>query len=373
MITKRIVIILALLALAVPASQARAAMTIWNYQPKKHDRFYSAPDRAFIGEAYDWSGVGWSSGEYPGGEPTPGRSDWATMISPQYFLAARHAKPEFGEDVTFYEGNTRTPAESHTYEVDSWSRNWGDLYLGRLTQPISANIAYYPILELPSNEGNANKNKIFFAYGRTDRVGRNKIDEVRDETAGGFTTRTMKYDYDHGTVGGGVGDDENLLESGDSGGPSFIDEGGELALIGAHWLRWGSNPDPGEGIASSDSFVPHYIDFLHPYVNGGDANKDGNVNDIDATILAANWGQTGATWGQGDFSGDTLVNSIDADYLTANWQRPTTWLRSQDMSNPGASASASASVVPEPTTAILLLIGSLSTAALHFRRRACSR
>ena len=53
----------------------------------------------------------------------------------------------------------------------------------------------------------------------------------------------------------------------------------------------------------------------------GDANGDGVVNDIDATIMASNWMATGASWAQGDFNGDGTVDSSDAAMLSENWLR----------------------------------------------------
>ena len=379
MTTNKLVIILALLVLAVLASQARA-MIIYGYESKKHDRFYTGSDRAFIGEGYDWSGV-FAKGVHPDVDYGPG---WATMISPQYFLTANHVAWAPGATINFYENDDLAKANPHSYLVDDFSVNFGggDLALRRLTTPLdpSHNIAYYPILDF-DNENNY-KNITFFGYGRTDSVGRNQIDSLGNVTVehpaplGNVTAYAMQYDYDRVN---GVGADENLLRhttGGDSGGPSFVAFNGGLALIGIHWYNGPKDVIP--KTFSGDSFVPHYIDIpganndLTDYMNiaelefefetvtplGGDANMDGIVDDIDAAILAANWGQTSAAWTQGDFSGDQVVNEADADILAANWQQ---------------SFGASSSGVPEPTTAILLLIGSLSTAALHFRRRACSR
>lgn len=74
----------------------------------------------------------------------------------------------------------------------------------------------------------------------------------------------------------------------------------------------------------------------------GDANKDGNVNAVDASILAEYWlssGQ-GIGWRQGDFTGDGKVDDADAVLMAANW-------------GPVSSAS-----VPEPS-ALALLTGGL--------------
>ena len=71
----------------------------------------------------------------------------------------------------------------------------------------------------------------------------------------------------------------------------------------------------------------------------GDANRDGVVNEADASVLAANWLMPYyALWDHGDFNGDGAVNDLDATILAANWQRT---------ADPSAS-------VPEPGMPVLL-------------------
>ncbi len=79
---------------------------------------------------------------------------------------------------------------------------------------------------------------------------------------------------------------------------------------------------------------------IAPNAVPGDANNDGIVNNVDATILAANWQGTGKTLSEGDFNGDGIVNDADATILASNWQTAGT----------GAS-------VPEPSLFALLLSG----------------
>ena len=82
---------------------------IRDYDPARHDRFYEGADRVFLGEIYNWSGVGVvrEDGEIEA---------WATMVAAQYFLSAHHRHPEPGDVLTFWEGND--PAGAITY--------WGD-------------------------------------------------------------------------------------------------------------------------------------------------------------------------------------------------------------------------------------------------------
>ncbi|MGD9127122.1 MAG: dockerin type I domain-containing protein [Planctomycetia bacterium] len=81
----------------------------------------------------------------------------------------------------------------------------------------------------------------------------------------------------------------------------------------------------------------------------GDANRDGQVDASDATILAGNWQASGASWSMGDFNGDGTVNASDATILAGNWQFGT-----------GAA-------VPEPGT-ITLLLTALIGLAVWVRR-----
>ena len=70
----------------------------------------------------------------------------------------------------------------------------------------------------------------------------------------------------------------------------------------------------------------------------GDANNDGKVDGMDASILADNWQtQTGAAWADGDFNSDGKVDETDATMLAANWH-----------------SGAGADSVPEPSLLTLL-------------------
>ena len=109
------------------------------------------------------------------------------------------------------------------------------------------------------------------------------------------------------------------------------------------------------GLNNGDLFTATNWKYLQVYgVDGaitppiqvipGDANKDGVVNDLDATILADNWQSTSANWFMGDFNADGTVDDVDATILATNWQ-----------------VGATSASVPEPSTIVMLLaaMGSL--------------
>ena len=51
-----------------------------------------------------------------------------------------------------------------------------------------------------------------------------------------------------------------MLNGGDSGGPSFVVVGGQLALVGIHWFKYSGDTDPNsEPTGSGDTYVSRYI------------------------------------------------------------------------------------------------------------------
>ena len=82
----------------------------------------------------------------------------------------------------------------------------------------------------------------------------------------------------------------------------------------------------------------------------GDANRDGVVDDDDATTLASNWLGAGG-WSQGDFNGDGIVNDMDATLMATNWQ-----------------TGAATASVPEPGLISLMLAALASLVVVRFPR-----
>jgi hypothetical protein len=235
----------------------------------RNDRFYAGSDNAFIGQPYDWSGVGLSS-----------NGAWATMISPTYFVSAWHFHPGAGDTVTFYTGNSSSSTH-YTYTVGAFgfqtssaglggSYSGSDLWLGRLTTPIADSIAEYPVEVLPSNA--AYIGQTVWTYGYPYRVGKNTIDRISvlDGVYMPETTEVMYFDYN---ATGGQGPDECYLEGGDSGGPAFTVVDGSLALLGTGFVNGadlGFGPTVFDGAPSGDAFVPHYVGQLNAQMSGGE-------------------------------------------------------------------------------------------------------
>ncbi len=87
--------------------------------------------------------------------------------------------------------------------------------------------------------------------------------------------------------------------------------------------------------------VDALIDVGGPALEG-DLNGDGTVSSADLDIVRGNWGQavTPGDLSAGDANGDGTVSSADLDIVRANWGN-----------------TAAAAVVPEPSAAVLLLLG----------------
>ncbi len=230
-----------------------ADMLIRSYDAARHSRFYSGIDKAFLGNPYDWSGVGYSNTER-----------WATLVSSQYFVSAYHFFPGPGAQVTFWEGNDLA-GPSHTYTVESGARiGTTDLYIGWFDTPVDASLAVYSVLDLSSNGLYIGME--LHNYGLVHRVGRNTADAVAPYSEAGSTGESLFFDFN--TLTNIVGGDETYLWFGDSGAPTFAIYDGELALLGVHWSITDTTA-PFEGESSIDTFIPSYIDDLDAVMTTG--------------------------------------------------------------------------------------------------------
>ena len=251
--------------------------------------------------------------------------DWATMISPSYFISAWHEHPggTFNNNafnsidpntlltLRFYNSNDRNGALKNTQIIPAIRADTpppkgnftavgeignGDLWLGKLSTPVSSQIAKYPILADASSTANTNfyntsptmytfgvgtggTGDLGGLFGTLQRVGRNQIDhkfisggqqsvlpDLTDLGASGTDPHNIgqnfRWMYGPNTLSGfshsDLGDDESMVNGGDSGAPDFINLSpySTAAIVGVNWFQFtlGSS-----GIGSGSTFVPGYI------------------------------------------------------------------------------------------------------------------
>jgi hypothetical protein len=133
----------------------------------------------------------------------------------------------------------------------------------------------------------------------------------------------------------------------------FGNVGGRFARVN------GTLPLPGIGLAVT--YTPSQV--LVRASLPGDANLDNAVNLQDFNILASNFGQSGRTWVQADFTGDGMVNLQDFNRLAGHFGLSAgPELTPEDWARLG-------SAIPEPTSCAPVLFGLAASAAMSARRR----
>lgn len=243
-----IVVVLSWLLLPGPAS---AAMVVEGYNPANHDRFYSGDDKAFIGDPCNWSGVACN-----------GFASWATMITGDYFLSANHAHPATGSTLTFYYSNDPTGGSETATVASGQEIGNSDVWLGKLSTPVSSNVTLYPVWWLPNPYSYVGATIYTFGLdnnataSQNQRLGRNVIRSLSLGTINSTSTFMYTYDYYNG-----LGADESLAISGDSGSPALTIVDGVPALAGLVY----------EGDQASytiDSFISLYVDQINAAMSG---------------------------------------------------------------------------------------------------------
>ncbi len=247
---------------------------IRGFEPRRHERFFTGDDKAFIGEPFDWSGVGNTAAN--------GTGQWATMVSPIHFLTSNH-NPPTGSTLTFFTGNTPSESDRRDFSIVSNSlQRIGDtdLMIGTLSAQVNEQgIAFYPVIGPPppgaSQLGEmeiALLGREIFMYGRAHRVGRNTIE--------GFATVGDPLSPFPNPVAGAAGrslvsffndpdfDSEARAEGGDSGGATFLVQEGSLALAGLHWFKF-EGELAGQNISGTgDASIAHSINAINAAMSG---------------------------------------------------------------------------------------------------------
>ena len=305
----RRVLLLSLLLVGVGGGTA-LAIQVASYSPARHDRFYSGPDKNFIGDTFStesnaWSGIG---------RPSAG-SRWVTMISPSYFATSQHYSPGPGSLINFFP--TNSPTTYITREVAWVQQVNGDLSIGKLTAPVPSSIKTYPLLDRRQT------------WDMEDR-----IVLVVGFRGSGYSIPGTNMTFGYGKFsqyspqgycypGCAPPDYYETFNTGDSGAPTFVLLGGEVVLTGIHasdfddsmfWFSF----DQIAAVMSGES-----LDIRLPRV--ADFNFDNNVDFADFLTLSANYGSgvppssANPTTIDGDTNNDNRVDFADFLNLSANY------------------------------------------------------
>ena len=239
------------LALGLPLV-SQAALSINGFTAATNDRYENDP--SFVGNPYDWSGVGRSAD-----------GKWAVMISPNVFLSATHFHAADGATLSFFPGND--PGATPVTGVISSSQQIGgtDLWIGALSSPLAGSIASYDFITVPLTEasftGSVLDNEFAYMSGVSQTVGGYGASPLTNQAVG--TNRIEGFEEDL-VVGASTGDSLLLVDNeigdpaftmtsfeakvngGDSGSPLMIVTGGNLTIAGIAWATGTVDIDPAE-------------------------------------------------------------------------------------------------------------------------------
>jgi hypothetical protein len=241
------------------------AITVANHTVETNDRFANNP--SFIGNAYDFSGVGRST--------NTADTRWATLIGDNYFISANHYFPAVGSQIQFIAGNS-VSSPTYTYTVAGGFQVPGtDFWIGYTEAVMDLSLARYSYTTTPGNtlaETGLSGIDVFMVGDRVagsagsptaQTVGTNQVETFRNTgTTAMITPQTTVNFADTATFDQLVtfenipGDDtlnftthESQLAAGDSGSPLFRASGTDLILLGTAWAV--STAVPGNFIDTS--------------------------------------------------------------------------------------------------------------------------
>lgn len=260
-----------------------AVMIVQGYDPPRHDRFGAN----FIGDSantgftndLDFSGVGRSLG---------GR--WGTLVSGANFLSARHLPPS--GSLTFQD-NSGTSATCTI--IGGAAVGDTDIWVGAI-DPLSCDLTGITPYAIATS---GSVGTAVFQAGVTNatvmRVGRNVISQITPSDTSAINRVGAFANYLDDSAAGDLflsdgqtatandfNPDETYLQSGDSGGPSFVaDSTGNMQLIGIHAYNgttsdanFDGTPDEVDGMGdpiqvrrlSGDSYLPSHIPEINAVI-----------------------------------------------------------------------------------------------------------
>jgi hypothetical protein len=262
-------LLLSCAAVVALTSSIRADIIIDGYTAATNDRFTN--NGAFIAGGFNLSGVGQMTGSLA----------WGTAISRNVIISAAHAPPV--GTINFYTNNDPTGAPVVRTVMSGVQIPNTDLYLAVLDSNLPASIVHYNYATQALSGPNGSlvgagiyQNLNAYLFGRSpaahpnwqdQAVGRNRISGYVENVNfnGNSDVDALLMFYDS------VGHPdyvqyEAYLQGGDSGGPLFVDIGGQLVLLGTNAFinsgGLGGNPPFFSGVnytGNQAAFINEYI------------------------------------------------------------------------------------------------------------------
>lgn len=203
-----------------------------------------------------------------------------------------------------------------------------DMAIIELNAPLPAGVPIYPIFDTPftsvqtitmvgygqSGTGTSSSYTVGAAFD-VKRVGQNQADAVELDDEGSGSAEVFQIDFDglgfNAWGGGSLGNTlETTLGGGDSGGPSFVNVGGQLEIFGVNTFGFGNivsgqvrNP-PMFGSGSGGIVVSAYMDWVNSILGGGGGGEN-------SAPVANN--DTATTNKKGTVKINVRANDTDAD------------------------------------------------------------
>jgi hypothetical protein len=240
----KLTLIVAFFILSSTASSrtANADISIDNYSNASNDRFTNDP--SFILDGFDLSGIG---------QDATGR--WATAISRNVVISASHLAPNGA--ISFYPGNDATATPVIRNVVSGMKIGSTDLYVAVLDAALPGLIASYQFareaLNVPApeteppfgvNSAGSFDGLTAFLFGRSPLVQNAWHDQaVGQNIISGYSENTpFEGNTDNDSIifaKDSPGDPDYVpfeakFAGGDSGGPTFVIQGGALVLLGTN-------------------------------------------------------------------------------------------------------------------------------------------
>jgi hypothetical protein len=256
----------------------QGAINIDAFSSLENDRF--ANDAQFIMQAYDLSGVALASN---------GR--FATMISNNVFISANHFYPVNGTSMTFYSSNDGNGGSAIRTVQSSQRIGTTDIRVGVLNSPLSSSYNFYnfsteDITSVTTGGSAFTRSDIFlanafilgrsptaFATSQDIAVGRNVIDNWATSITAAGTTDSAAISVVNNSGDSNYVTHEAFLQSGDSGAPMFIEDGGALTMVGVNWFI----ANDGNNDLNGQSYLGNYDTEIQTYIDANAVPEIGHL------------------------------------------------------------------------------------------------